>query len=360
MILLNDFKKQYISIQKELDEAIKRVLESGWYVLGSEVESFEKEFAAYLSVNYCVGVASGTEAIALSLMASGIGTGDEVIAPCFTAYPTITGIMQAGATPVLTDVSEYDGLIDINKIEKNITAKTKAIIPVHLYGQSCEMEQLHHVASTHNLLVIEDCAQSTGAKYKQLFTGTYGISSAFSFYPTKNLGALGDGGAVVTNDKEVYDKCLRLRNYGQSRRYYHDSTGINSRLDEVQAAILRVKLKHLDGWSDRRRQIAHKYRTKLKTVECLRENTYGIPNYHLFVVKCRERDRLVEYLREYGIEALIHYPLPINKQNAFKWQKTENFPCAEFLASRVLSLPVYPELTDEEVEYIINVVNRFS
>jgi dTDP-4-amino-4,6-dideoxygalactose transaminase len=359
MILFNDFKKQYSSIQTELDEAIKRVLESGWYVLGTEVESFEKEFAGYLGANYCIGVASGTEAIALALIAMDIGEGHEVIVPCLTAFPTITGIIQSGATPVLVDVSEYDGLIDINKIEQKITGKTRAIIPVHLYGQSCEMEQLHHVASTHNLLVIEDCAQSAGTKYKHEFTGTYGISGAFSFYPTKNLGAVGDGGAIVTNEKDVYEKCLQLRNYGQSKRYYHDSKGINSRLDELQAAILKVKLKYLEKWNERRRMIALEYRKKLTTVECIRENTYGTPNYHLFVVKCRERDRLIEYLKEKEIQTLIHYPVPINKQNAFYWQKAENFPATEHLADHVLSLPIYPELTNEEVEYIISAVNGF-
>ena len=360
MILLNDFKKQYFSIQKELDEASKRVLESGWYVLGKEVEAFEKEFAAYLGVEYCVGVASGTEAIAMALMALEIGEGDEVIVPCLTAFPTITGVMQSGAKPVLVDVSEYDGLIDINKIEKAITSKTRAIIPVHLYGQSCEMEQLHHLASTHNLLEIEDCAQSTGSKYKYSQTGSLGIASAFSFYPTKNLGAAGDGGAIVTNDKDIYEKFLQLRNYGQSKRYYHDSQGINSRLDEIQAAFLRAKLPHLDGWNERRRQIAATYRKRLKTVECIRENSYGTPNYHLFVVKSRQRDKLLKYLQGKEIQALIHYPVPINQQKAFPWQKEEKFPATEKLANSVLSIPVYPELTDEEVEKIITEINGFK
>ncbi len=361
MILLNDFKKQYSSIQPELDAAIKRVMESGWYVLGKEVESFEKEFAAYLGADFCIGVASGTEAIALSLKALNIGEGDEVIVPCLTAFPTITGIMQSGAKPVVVDVSEYDGLIDINKIENKITGKTRAIMPVHLYGQSCEMEQLHHVASMHNLLVIEDCAQSAGTKYKHEYTGTYGIASAFSFYPTKNLGAVGDGGAIVTNDRDVYEKCLQLRNYGQSKRYYHDAEGINSRLDEIQAAVLRVKLSYLEGWNARRREIAGLYRKKLSKVECIRENSYGTPNYHLFVVKCKERERekLIEYLKEKEIQALIHYPVPINKQNAFPWQKTDSFPATEHLSACVLSLPVYPELTNLEVESIIFAVNSF-
>ena len=232
-------------------------------------------------------------------------------------------------------------------------------MPVHLYGQSCEMEQLHHVASTHNLIVIEDCAQSAGTKYKDEYTGTYGLASAFSFYPTKNLGAAGDGGAIVTNDKDVYEKCLQLRNYGQSKKYYHDTEGINSRLDEIQAAILRVKLKHLEGWNARRREIAAIYRKKLTSVECIRENSYGTPNYHLFVVKCRERDRLIDHLSTKGIQALIHYPVPVNQQNAFPWQKAESFPATVNLAAHVLSLPIYPELTNAEVESIISTVNGF-
>jgi dTDP-4-amino-4,6-dideoxygalactose transaminase len=360
MIPFNDLKKQYASIEKELDEAIKRVLESGLYVPGKEVEFFEQEFASYLGANYCIGVASGIDAIALSLTALNIGPGDEVIVPCLTAYPTVTGIVQSDAIPVLIDVSEYDGLIDVNKIEKKITAKTRAIMPVHLYGQSCEMDQLHHVASTHNLLVIEDCTQSSGTKYKHQFTGTYGNAAAFSFYPTNNLGAVGDGGAIVTNEKEVYEKCLQLRDFGQSKRYYHDSIGINIRLDELQAAVLRVKLTYLAKWNERRRQIANNYRKKIKTVDCIRENSYGTPNYHLFVVKCRERDRFSEYLQNKGIQALIHYPLPINKQNAFPRQKTEIFPSTEYLSDHVISLPIYPELTIEEVEYIISTVNRFK
>ena len=359
MILLNDFKKQYALIREEIDSAITRVAGSGWYILGKELESFEKEFADYLGVRYCVGVASGTEGIALSLMALEIGPGDEVITPCFTAFPTITGIMQAGAKPVLVDVNPADGLIDIHSIRKKISGKTRAIIPVHLYGQSCDMDPLINLAEPLGIRVIEDCAQSAGATYRDRKTGTFGICSAFSFYPTKNLGAMGDAGAVITPQKDIYEKLLRLRNYGQSVRYYHDRTGINSRMDEIQAAVLRIKLRYLDAWNDRRRQIAGMYTRKLKDLELIRNNDYGIPCYHLFVIKSPVRDQLLSFLQNHGIQALIHYPVPVNRQKAFPWQKDEVFSGTGHLASVVLSIPVYPELTDQEADNIISTIHDF-
>ena len=360
MILLNDFKKQYAQLKDEINSAISRVLDSGWYILGKEVESFEKEFANFIGVPYCVGVASGTEAIALSLMAMGIKKDDEVITTCFTAYPTITGIMQAGAIPVLVDVNLNDGLMDVNKIIGKITTKTRAILPVHLYGQSCDMDPILSLAKSHHLPVIEDCAQSSGATYKGRQTGSFGICSAFSFYPTKNLGALGDAGAIVTHDKKIYEKLVSLRNYGQSVRYYHDEAGMNSRMDEIQAAVLRVKLNHLSNWNDRRREIAALYSERLPMFEKIRENDYGSPIYHLFVLKSRERNRLLSYLQNNGIQALIHYPVPINRQKAFQWQKEEIFPNTEELAATVISIPVYPELTNEEAENIILTLHAFS
>ena len=360
MILLNDFKRQYSGIKQEIDAAVSRVLDSGWYILGKELDLFEKEFASWLDVPYCAGVASGTEAIALSLMALGIGKGDEVITSCFTAFPTITGIMQAGATPVPADVNPEDGLINPAQIEKKITKKTKAIIPVHLYGQSCNMTQIMKLASDHGLFVVEDCAQSVGATYEGKKTGTIGICSAFSFYPTKNLGAIGDAGAVVTTDKTIYEKIVSLRNYGQTRRYYHDFEGINSRMDELQAAILREKLRFLDQWNNRRREIAGKYRKSLKGFEIIKENEYGDPCYHLFVIKSNSRDALIAYLQQKGINALIHYPVPVSRQKAFPYHKEEVFAVTEDLASRVLSIPIFPEITDEETEYIISALNEYK
>jgi len=360
MILLNDFKRQYTGIKQDIDAAVSRVLESGWYILGKELDLFEKEFASWLGVPYCAGVASGTEAIALSLMALGIGKGDEVITSCFTAFPTITGIMQAGATPVPADVNPDDGLIDPAQIEKKITKKTKAIIPVHLYGQSCNMTRIMKLASDHGLFVVEDCAQSVGATYEGKKTGAIGICSAFSFYPTKNLGAIGDAGAVVTTDKTIYEKIVSLRNYGQTKRYYHDFEGINSRMDELQAAILREKLRFLDQWNNRRREIAGKYRKSLKGFEIIKENAYGNPCYHLFVIKSNSRDALISYLQQKGINALIHYPVPVSRQKAFPHHNEEVFAVTEDLASRVLSIPIFPEITDEETEYIISVLNEYK
>jgi dTDP-4-amino-4,6-dideoxygalactose transaminase len=360
MILLNDFKKQYAQLKEEIDSAVARVLESGWYILGKELELFENEFAGFIGVPYCVGVASGTEAIALSLMALGINKDDEVITSCLTAYPTITGIMQAGAIPVLVDVNLNDGLLDVNKITEKISDKTRAILPVHLYGQSCDIDPVLNLARLHHLSVIEDCAQSTGSTYKGQMTGSFGNCSAFSFYPTKNLGAFGDAGAVVTHDEKIYEKLLSLRNYGQSVRYFHDDTGINSRMDELQAAILRVKLNYLTAWNERRREIAALYAEKLPMFAKIEENGYGSSNYHLYVLKSRERDRLLSYLQKNGIQALIHYPVPINRQKAFPWQKEEIFPHTEELAATVLSIPVYPELTDEEAENIIITLHAFQ
>lgn len=360
MIPFNDFKREYALIQHEIDEAIHRVLHSGWYILGKECELFEKEFASYIGAKYCVGVANGTEAIALALLSMGIEPDDEVITTNMTAFPTITGIVQAGAKPVVAEIRTDDGLMDCTKIEAKITVATKAIVPVHLYGQCCDMDLLQNIANQHNLQIMEDCAQAAGSEYKGKKAGTFGAVAAFSFYPTKNLGAYGDAGAVVTNNSEIYQKLLSLRNYGQTKRYYHDTQGINSRLDELQAAILRVKLRHLDSQNRRRREIAALYRQNLQHVTCLTEHSYGQANYHLFVVKTSERDRYLTHLNNNGINALIHYPIPINKQKSFPYQKDEIMKNTDEFAQTIFSLPIYPELTDNEVYQIIETVNSYS
>jgi dTDP-4-amino-4,6-dideoxygalactose transaminase len=360
MILFNDFRQEYHAVRQEIDEALQRVLHSGWYILGKEGEAFEKEFAAYIGAKYGVGVANGTEAIALALLSLGIGRGDEVITANITAFPTITGIMQAGATPVVVDINPEDGLMDCSKIEAKITSSTKAIVPVHLYGQCCDMEQIKSVADKYGLKIVEDCAQAAGSEYKHKKAGVWGDVAAFSFYPTKNLGAYGDAGAIVTDNQEIYEKLLSLRNYGQTKRYYHDFEGINSRLDEMQAAILRVKLHYLDQWNERRRDIAAAYRRGLESVKCLTEHQYGRMNYHLFVVKTSKRDELLTYLNKEGISALIHYPVPINEQKSFPAaQKEEKLTQSVEFASSVLSLPIHPALTDEEVHLIIQKVNQY-
>lgn len=360
MIPFNNFQRHYQLNKQLLDRAYARVAESGWYVLGKEVERFEQQLAAYIGTRYCVGVASGTDAIQLSLMSSGIGQGDEVITTNMTAFPTITAIMQTGATPVVVDIDPHSGLMDVSRIEAKVNDKTKAIVPVHLYGQSCDLEAIRLLADKYHLKVIEDCAQAIGATYKDKKCGSIGHTGAFSFYPTKNLGAMGDGGAITTNDEVVYQKLLRLRNYGQSERYYHTEEGINSRLDELQAAFLSEKLALLDQWNTRRYEIAEFYRHHLKTVEFIKEERYGRPVYHLFVIKHPKRDELLTYLNDNGIQALIHYPVPINNQVAFKGQADEIFSSTERFANQVLSIPIYPELSQEEIDRVVSVLNRFG
>jgi dTDP-4-amino-4,6-dideoxygalactose transaminase len=359
MILFNDFNRSTNILRQEIDLAIKRVLDSGWFILGKETERFEANFAQYLNAKYCVGVANGTEAIALAIMANEIEEGDEVITTNLTAYPTITGILQAGAIPVVIDIRESDGLIDCTKIEEKITEKTKAIVPVHLYGQSCDMDPIVDLAKRYHLKIIEDCAQSAGAEYKEKKCGTIGQSGAFSFYPTKNLGALGDAGAIVTNDLDVFQRLLSYRNYGQTKRYHHETKGINSRMDEIQAAILSVKLQYLDQQNLIRNKIAAFYRKNLKTVECLSVNEYGTPVHHLFVIKTESRDLLMQHLLKNEIQTLIHYPIPIHHQNAFIWQKEENLEHSVHFADTILSIPLYPELHENEVEKIVNSINEF-
>lgn len=361
MILFNNFKRQYKSIKEEIDLAIKRVLESGWFILGKEVRNFELEFAKYIGVYYCMGVASGTDAITLSLVSLGIGRGDEVITTNLTAFPTITGIMQSGATPVVVDIGIKNGLIDCEKIEKKITPKTKVIIPVHLYGQSCDMNRIMKIANFYDLKVVEDCAHSIGTDHLDKKTGSIGHCNAFSFYPTKNLGAYGDAGAITTDDKEIYERLLRLRNYGRiTRDNYQDKEGINSRLDEMQAAILRVKLKHLDEWNNERIKIAQFYRENLKDVECLEPSIFGRGSYCLFIIKSDKRDKLLMYLQAKDIQVHIHYSIPINKQEAYSHQKKEKLQNSNEFSSSILSIPIYPELEKVEMEEIVNTINKFK
>jgi dTDP-4-amino-4,6-dideoxygalactose transaminase len=359
MIQFNNLNRQYADIREEIESAIVRVLRSGWFILGEELDAFEKEFKKYVGCKHCLGVGSGTDAIALSIIGLGIGRGHEVITSDMTAFPTIAGIMQSGATPVVVDISPDDGLIDASSIEKKINKKTKAILPVHLYGQSCDMEAVRKIADSNDLKVIEDCAQSVGATFKHKRTGSLGDVGAFSFYPTKNLGAYGDSGAIVLDDEEIYQKLLRLRNYGQTDRYHHEEYGVNSRLDEVQAAILRVKLRHLEEWNNKRREHACYYQQQLNGVSFLKENSYGVPVYHLFPIRSTSRDRLMDYLSSHDIQSFIHYPLPIHKQNAFHRQKKEAFPHTERFAEEILSIPLYPELREEEREKIVRIINEF-
>lgn len=355
----NSFDREYLFFKDDVQSAINRVLESGWYILGKECDSFEKELSTFMNVPYCVTVANGTDAISLALRAHGIGQGDEVITTSMTAYPTIVGIVETGAVPILVDIDKMTGLIDISKIESAITSKTKALMPVHMYGQSCDMTAIVEITRKNKLILIEDCAQSIGAKWKDKMTGSFGESAALSFYPTKNLGAYGDGGAVVTKNEAVYEKLKKLRNYGQSKRYYHEVLGINSRLDELQAAILRVKLIQLEKRIERRRQIAKYYDNNIISVTHIKEERNAYHTYHLYVVSCGNREGLMKYLESKGIETLIHYPVPIHRQKAFRQGKEYILPVVEKYTNEVLSIPMYPELTDTEVKYIVDTINNF-
>lgn len=360
MVRFDNFGPQYRSIKNEVDRAICRVLASGRFILGNEVALFEEEFASYIGTRYAVGVASGTEAIALSLMALDIGPGCEVITTDMTAFPTITGILQAGANPVLVDICPDSGLIDPDAIERKITKRTAAIVPVHLYGDSCDMDRIGVIARKHRLKIVEDCAQACGTTFGPRRTGNLGNCGAFSFYPTKNLGAYGDGGAITTHDERLNQKLRSLRNYGQKDRYHHERFGLNSRLDEIQAAVLRVKLKYLDKWNQKRREIADEYRRHLANAFCLAENPRTLHNYHLFVIKSPDRDRLLAHLLAHHIQCLIHYPIPVHRQPAFPFRKQGAFPVSERFAKSILSLPIYPELGGKDRQRIIKVIHDFK
>jgi dTDP-4-amino-4,6-dideoxygalactose transaminase len=356
-----DLKAQYESIKPEIDEAIKKVVDSQIFILGKELEEFEKEFAKYLGAKYVVGVNSGTDALILSLLALGIGKGDEVITPVNSFIATTTAITQVGATPVFVDCDPDTYQINVKEVEKKITKKTKAILPVHLYGAPAEIEELQEIVKRNSLFLVEDAAQAHGSTFNNQKLGSFGDLGAFSFYPGKNLGAYGDGGAIATNNSELYEKLLKLRNYGQSKKYFHDSFGLNSRLDEIQAAVLRVKLKHLDMWNEKRREIVKLYSDGLKNVKTQKIIDGGQSNYYIFSIESDKRAQLQEYLSKQGIETLIHYPIPIHLQKANKHlgYRKGDFPVAEMNAEECLSLPVYPELKAENVKYICQVINKF-
>jgi dTDP-4-amino-4,6-dideoxygalactose transaminase len=357
-----DLTKQYESIQPEIDAATARVLKGGWYILGPEVKAFEKEFADYIGVKYAIGVGSGTEAIHIALLGLGIGAGDEVITVPNTAVATVAAIELTGARAVLVDVRPDTMLIDVEKLERAITPHTKAIIPVHLFGQSCDLDPILKIAHAHNIFVLEDCAQAHGATYCGKRVGSLGDIAAFSFYPTKNLGAYGDGGAIVTNNPAVAQRIDLLRQYGWRERYTSDIKGMNSRLDELQAAILRVKLRYLDDWNRARRERAALYTELLRTVTPPREMAYGEAVYHLYVVQSPKRDELVAHLKAHGIGSMIQYPHTIHLQPAYAnlGYRAGDLPESERLAREIVSLPLYPELSLDDVRMIANVVNEFK
>ena len=356
-ILFGDLKRQYEQIREQIDSATQSVYESGWFVLGPQVEAFEASFAQYCGAEYAVGVGSGTEALHLALLACGLQPGDEVITASNTCVPTLSAVSFAGGVPIFVDIDAETFTIDPSKIEERITAKTKVIVPVHLYGQCADMDPILAIAHRHKLAVVEDCAQAHGSRYKGQMAGTMGDASAFSFYPSKNLGALGDGGLVLTRDATLADTVRKLRNYGQEKRYYHSIKGFNSRLDELQAAILNAKLPYLDGWNQRRREIARRYTEAFQPLGlcCPLEGGDRFHIYHLYVVRVPQRDRFQQLLAEQGIATLIHYPVPVHLQAAYAECRVQRayLPITEQLASEIVSLPIYPELRDDEVDYII-------
>jgi dTDP-4-amino-4,6-dideoxygalactose transaminase len=359
-----DFRREYRDLKKEIFLAINRVIASGHYILGKEVEDFEQAFARYIGVKYAVGVGNGTEALHLSLLACGIKPGDEVVTATNTCAPTVSAIMHSGAIPVLVDADPLSYCLDVSQAAKKITKKTRVIMPVHLYGQTADMGLLIRLAEKYNLKIIEDCAQAHGAKYKNKMAGSFGSSGCFSFYPTKNLGALGDGGMIITDSKEISGKCRLLRNYGQKKRYEHDFLGFNSRLDELHAAILKVKLGRLDEWNKRRREIAAEYKSGIDNPHIVlpAQMGYAYHVYHLFVARVKSRDYFQDFLGKNGIQTLIHYPIPMHKQKFLPGPagSGKSFPIAEELAKEIVSLPLYPYLTKKETGYIIKIINSYQ
>ena len=352
-----DLRAPYLELKDEMDAAVARVLDSGWYILGPEVDAFEAEYAAYCESAHAIGVANGLDALHLALLAMDVGPGDEVIVPSNTYIATWLAVSQRGATPVPVEPDEATYNIDSVRIEAAITPRTKIILPVHLYGQPADLDPVLEIARRHGLKVLEDGAQAHGARYKGKRIGGHGDAVAWSFYPGKNLGAVGDGGAVTTNDPDIADRIRALRNYGSRVKYVNEVRGYNSRLDPIQAVVLRVKLKHLDAWNARRRAIAAHYMENLKGQELTLPHVpdWAEPVWHLFVARHAQRDALQQRLTDAGIGTLIHYPIPPHKQDAYADQgfRPESFPLASRMADDVLSLPIGPHLSTEECSIVV-------
>lgn len=359
----NVLDRQFFQYQQEYEEAALRVLRSGWYVLGNEVKQFEEEFAAFTGRKYCVGLNSGLDALIMSVRALGIGQGDEVIVQANTYIATVLGITENGAIPVFVEPDECYN-IDADKIEVAITDKTKAIMVVHLYGQASNMGKIMGISKKYNLPVIEDCAQSHGACFDGKMTGSFGISGCFSFYPTKNLGAFGDAGAIVTDDKDFADKVRMMRNYGSRIKYYNEIEGLNSRLDEMQAALLRVKLQHIKELNQERVVLAERYTKGITNEYIVKPEIRNGANsiFHQYVIRCKDRSNLQKYLEEQGIQTQIHYPVPPHLAECYErlGHKRGDYPITEQYANEVLSLPIYTGMTWEEQDYVIEKLNTFK
>lgn len=362
-IMSNRMDREFFRYQEEYESKALEVLRSGWYILGKEVGSFEEEFAKYLDIKYAVGLASGLDALWIAFRVLGIGVGDEVIVQGNTYIASVMGITINGATPIFVEPDAFYN-IDVDKIEEKITEKTKAILVVHLYGQASNMEAVMRIAKKHNLKVVEDCAQSHGACYNGKMTGTWGDVGCFSFYPSKNLGAYGDAGAIVTNDETIAQDVRVFRNYGSEKRYYNKVVGTNSRLDEIQAGLLRIKLQHMQDITNERQKIAATYLNSIKNQNLIlpKIQQHAESVWHQFVVRCKNRDELIKYLDSKGIGTIIHYPIPPHLSEAYCYlnMAVGDLPITEQYAREVLSLPMYIGMTENEQNYVISMLNDFS
>lgn len=360
-IPFSTMKYLHQEMKDEIFASLQKIYDNGWYIQGEEVSEFEKEYAQFVGGKFCVGVGNGLDALRIALLSLGVGDGDEVILPANTFIATALAVSQVGAKPVLVDPDIETYVFEGEGIEEKITERTKAIIAVHLYGQSCNMDKINQIAKKHNLLVIEDCAQAHGATFNGKKVGALSDVGCFSFYPGKNLGALGDAGAIVTNDFNVVEKARALANYGSLEKYNHIYKGVNSRLDEMQAGILRVKLKYLDKHTTKRQKIADKYLNGISNDKIILPKVGENRNHvwHIFAIRCKEREKLQKYLKDCGIETNIHYPIPIFKQKAYAEDKLDETKNAEIISAEELSLPLYYGMTDEEIDYVINKLNEY-
>lgn len=362
-IMPNRMDRGFVKYQNEFEQKAIEVLRSGWYILGKEVSKFEEEFSQYIGGKYCVGLASGLDALWTAVRLLGIGIGDEVIVQGNTYIASVMGITINGATPVFVEPDEYYS-IDADRIEEKITEKTKAIMVVHLYGHPAQMDKIKNICDKHNLKLIEDCAQSHGAVFEGKMTGTFGDVGCFSFYPSKNLGAFGDAGAVVVNDESLANEFRIFRNYGSEKRYYNKVIGTNSRLDEIQAGLLRVRLRHIEELTQEKIKIAERYTmgicNPLISKPKVRDRSTCV--WHQYVIRCEQRDRLIEYLDEKEIGTIIHYPIPPHLAEAYQYLHHEKgeFPITEHMADTVLSIPMYNGMTKKEQEYVIDTLNQFK
>lgn len=361
-VAANRLDRGFQLYKEEYEAKALEVLRSGWYVLGNEVASFEKEFAEYLGSPYCVGVGNGLDALWIAFRILGIGQGDEVIVQANTYIASVMGISINGATPVLVEPDEYFN-IDVDKIEQAVTERTKAILVVHLYGQASNMTPIMEIAHKYNLRVVEDCAQSHGACHNGQMTGTFGDIGCFSFYPSKNLGAFGDAGAMVMHSEELARKARVFRNYGSEKRYYNEVVGTNSRLDELQAGLLRVRLQHLEALQEERLKICNRYLNEIKNEKLMKPevNKNSTTVWHQFVVRCKSRDDFKQYLEKQEIGSIIHYPIPPHLSEAYQYlgYKRGDYPITERYADEVLSLPLYNGMSDEEITYVIDKINQY-